>query len=136
MSRTSPNPRRYSRGKDSLDHNEPLHVFIQLVVVPAELETTVRRIEHLLAEYPAAVVSVASYQREKGRIILILDINMGPARGALLGTSSEVQAGYGFIWAVVKTLYYTSPRFCPPPPIAERFTNTISTQELVHLIAN
>lgn len=136
MSRTSPNPRRYSRGKDTLDHNEPLHVYVQLIIVPTELEMTVRRMEHILSEYPAAVVSVASYRREKGRVVLTLDINMGPARGALLGTSSEVQAGYGFIWAVVKTLYYTSPRFCPPPPVTERFTDTMSTQDLVHLISN
>lgn len=127
MSKTSPNPRRYSRGKDSLDASEPLHVYVQLIINPADIEVTIQRTEHLLSEYPAAVVSVASYRREKGRILLTLDINMGPAREALNGLSSEVQAGYGFVWALVKTLYYARPRFCPPPPAHERLSGAAST---------
>lgn len=135
MSKTSPNPRRYSRGKDTLDISDSLHIFMQLVIDPIELEVAVQRIEHLLTEYPAAVVSVATHRREYGRIIIVLDISMGPAREALLGLSPEVQAGYGFIWALVKTLYYASPRFCPPPPEHERKTATKATPEF-RLIAN
>jgi len=108
---------------------------MQLVIAPSDLTMAVRRTEHLLAEYPAAVVSVASYRREMGAIVLVLDINMGPARQALLGHSSEVQAGYGFIWALVKTLYYTRPRFCSPPADHERIDPTQDTHDLLARIA-
>lgn len=134
MSKTSPNPRRYSRGKESLDAREPLHVYIELALNPSDLEITIRRVEHLLTQFPAVVVNVASYTREKGRIVIVLDINMGPAKEALLGTSAEVQAGYGFLWAATKTLYYAHPKFCSPPPTHDRLSPATSTHELLTLL--
>lgn len=125
MTKASANPRRYSKGPEGLDEQQHLKVYIALFVQPGDLEATSGRLDYLADKHEAAVVDLAGYGREQGEIMLTLEINMGPARAALRGQSNQVQAGYAFLWDVVKTLFYANPVFVGPP--GEDQTQNVNT---------
>jgi hypothetical protein len=120
LTKVSPNPRRYSRGPEGLDPNQPLHVYMQVRVGKHELEPTVGRIEYLAEKHTNARMALASVRRDSTDVYLTLEIYMGPARAALRGTSTFLQAGYALLWDIVKTLFYAYPIFCNPPSAEER----------------
>lgn len=120
MTKASANPRRYSRGAESLDENQPLNVFLAIHLEQEELGETIARLEYLAEKYGDADLDLAGYRREQRQVVLTLQIGMGPARAALRGTSTQVQAGYALLWDIVKTLFYAHPVFVGPPPAHER----------------
>lgn len=125
MTKASANPRRYSRGPEGLDENQPLNVYVSITVGTHELKATIGRLEYLAEKYADAELDVVAYRREDAELILTLQIGMGPARQALRGISTQVQAGYALLWDIVRTLFYATPVFVGPPPEAER-TNFIT----------
>lgn len=122
MTKVSPNPRRYSRGPEGLDPNQPLNVYMQVRTNMAELAATAARIEYLAEKHTGARVALASVRRDGSDVYLTLEVYMGPARAALRGTSTFLQSGYALLWDIVKTLFYAYPVFCNPPSEEERET--------------
>lgn len=120
MTKQSANPRRYSRGLDALDPNQPLSVYFALHVGERELNSTVSRIEYLAEQHPQAHVQLAGVRRDGGEVVLTLEVQMGPARQALRGASTRLHAGYDLLWDAVRLLYYAHPVLCGPPHPSER----------------
>lgn len=120
MTKASANPRRYSRGIENLDENQPLNVYLAIHVDPSELKATADRLQYLAHKHAEAVIDIAGYRREEGQLVLTLAVNMGPAREALRGTSIQVHAGYQLLWDLAKTLFYARPIFTSPPGDSER----------------
>lgn len=120
MTKQSANPRRYSRGPAGLDPAQPLSVYLAVHVHADELSETIERIEYLAAQHPDAVVDLAGLRYESSELCLTLEVNMGPARQALRGDTTRLYAGYDFLWAAVKTLYYATPILCGQPHPNER----------------
>lgn len=115
MTKASVNPRRYSRGSAALNPEQPLVMYLALTIMPSDLETTTARLEDLAQRYQAAQVDLLTHRRDHGQIVVTISVNIGPAREALRGRSPQVRDGYGFLWDLVKSLYYTSPTFVGPP---------------------
>jgi hypothetical protein len=120
MTKASANPRRYSRGPEGLDPDQPLSVYVQVKVDPESLSQTVERLEYLADKHSGAAVDVASYRHDRGQVILVLEVGMGPARAALRGTGPQVEAGYALLWDLFRTLFYATPVFATPPAAEER----------------
>lgn len=120
MTKASSNPRRYSRGVENLDPNQPLNVYLGIRVEPAALEAAIGRIEYLAEKHPEAELDIAAIRRSNGRIFLTLEVGMGPARQALRGVSPQLQASYTLLWDLIKTLFYANPVLCSPPTAEER----------------
>ena len=124
MTKASANPRRYSRGPEALDPTMPLNVYMQVRAEPHSLDSVIAKIEYVADKHPDALLDLAAVRRTAGRIYLTLEVNMGPARQALRGTSPELHAGYRLLWDLVKTLFNHNPVFCNPPSSDERATVT------------
>lgn len=122
MTKASPNPRRYSRGPEGLDPDQPLKVYMSLRVEQTDLDRAATRLEKLVGEHPSAVIAVVAYRREAERVLLTIEVDMGPARAALRGTGAQAHHGYAFLWALAKAFYYARPVFCAPPSEEERAT--------------
>lgn len=120
MTKASANPRRYSRGAEALDENQPLNVYLAIHLEAEELSESIARLEYLAEKYAEAEFDLAGYRRDQNQIVLTLQVGMGPARAALRGTSTQVQAGYALLWDIVKTLFYANPVFVGPPGEHER----------------
>ncbi len=132
MTKTSANPRKYSKGADQLDPEQPINVYLELKVPVAERTLTVGRLQAVGNRHPKAEFHIAQEREEANESILIIKVSMGPARAALQGTSEQVNAGYQFIWDTVKTLYYARPIFCAPPHLgdSERESAQIALEKL------
>ena len=122
VTKASANPRRYSRGPESLDPTMPLNVYMQVRAEPHNIDGVISKLEYVAEKHPDAIIDLAAVRRTAGRIYLTLEVNMGPARQALRGTSPELHAGYRLLWDVVKTLFNHNPVFCNPPSPDERAT--------------
>jgi hypothetical protein len=120
VTKASANPRRYSRGADKLDPDQPLSVYLSIRVDPLGLDSALERLEYLADKHTEASMRVAAYRRYQGRVFLTIEVAMGPARQALRGTSAQLHSGYALLWDIVKTLFYAHPILCSPPGPEER----------------
>lgn len=119
MTKTSANPRKYSRGADKLNPEQPISVYLELKVPLGERTLTIGRLKAVHNRHPQSEFKILEERAEVGDAIIILEVSMGPARAALQGTSEQVNSGYQFIWDMVKTLYYARPIFCAPPHLGD-----------------
>lgn len=115
MSKTSANPRKYSRGRELLDPEQELSVFMSLYLTNGEIQSTVKRIAFLGSQHPEASWRVVELSREDVETKITIEIVMGPAREALHGEHPQTLAGYALIWDIAKVLFYATPVFCAPP---------------------
>lgn len=129
MTKASANPRRYSKGPETLDPNMPLNVYMSIRVDPGSLDTVISRLEYLADKHEGARIDVAAYRRNQGHIMLTLEVYMGPARSALRGTSMYLQTGYALLWDIVKTLFNYNPILCGPPSPEERASVALMGQK-------
>lgn len=120
MTKTSANPRRYSKGPEALDPNQPLNVYMLVKSDVNTLNSVYGRLEYLAEKHKDALIDIVSYKDIHGTIYLTLEICMGPARQALRGTSIHLQAGYALLWDIVKTLFNAHPVLANPPSSDER----------------
>jgi hypothetical protein len=119
MTKTSANPRKYSKGADKLNPEQPINVYLELKVPSNERTLTIGRISAVHNRHKLSEFKIVQERAEAGELIIIVEVSMGPARAALQGTSEQVNAGYQFIWDLVKTLYYARPIFCAPPHLGD-----------------
>lgn len=122
MTKTSANPRRYSRGPEGLDPNLPLNVYMLVKTDTKNLTSTYGRLEYLAEKHKNALLDIVCYKEMHGTIYLTLEVCMGPARQALRGTSIHLQAGYALLWDIIKTLFNHQPVLANPPSVEERET--------------
>lgn len=120
MTKTSANPRRYSKGPEALDPNQPLNVYMVIKSDASALNATYGRLEYLAEKHKDALLDIVSYKDIHGTIYLTLEVCMGPARQALRGTSIHLQAGYALLWDIIKTLFNAHPVLANPPSADER----------------
>lgn len=119
MSKSSANPRRYSKGKASLDPNEILYVYIEIRLEKEDLKDIDARLRYLASRRPQAVLDVAGVRREANKYILTLSLNMGTMRSALRGSSVQEQVGYDLIWDLFEQLPEFGPVFAAPPAMSD-----------------
>jgi hypothetical protein len=100
----------------------PLHVYMSIRIEPHNLDTAIERLEYLANKHIDTELNLAAYRRSNGRILLTLEVFMGPARAALRGTSPHLQAGYALLWDIVKTMFTYHPVLTGPPSDEERAT--------------
>jgi hypothetical protein len=98
---------------------------------PHELEATMGRLEYLAEKHTGTHIEVVSNYMERGRLILTLQIDVGPARNALRAATPQLQASYALLWDLVKVLFYVHPVFTSPPNDAEREAHK-ATGILIH----
>jgi hypothetical protein len=122
MTKTSANPRKYSKGIEHLNPEQPLNVYLKLRANNSDIDLTIARIDLLKDKHNSAEASIVEQYKEDGDSIIVLEVSMGPARDALQGTSEQVNAGYRFLWDVAKTLFYARPIFCSPPNLGKNET--------------
>jgi len=122
VSKSSANPRRYSRGKDLLDPLEPLVVYVETRMSNKDLESIEARLEYLLSRRPAAVAKVVGVRQELNRVIATIGIDMGPMRAALRGTSQRMLQGYDILRDIWEQMVEYSPVFASPPATSDKET--------------
>jgi hypothetical protein len=115
MSKSSANPRKYSKGKDSLDPNEPLIVYIQLRMEDKDLTKIEPNLRYLASRRPNCVAKVVGVRKEMDKSIVTLGVHMGGIRSALRGTSPRMQHGYDLLWDIWEQLVEYHPVFSAPP---------------------
>ena len=120
MTKASANPRRYSRGPEGLDPNQLLHVYLALRVDEEEVKTTIARLDYMKEKHKETELEVVAYRHERGRIVLTVQVTVGPARAALRADTPQLQASYTLLWDIVKTLFYAHPIFVGPPSEEDR----------------
>jgi hypothetical protein len=120
VSKSSANPRRYSKGKEALDPNETLYVYLEIRLEKEDLKGIDARLRYLASRRPQAVLEVAGVRRESNKYILTLGLDMGSMRSALRGTSVQEQVGYDLIWDLFEQLPEFSPVFAAPPARTDR----------------
>lgn len=120
MSKSSANPRRYSRGKDAIDMEQPLIVHIELRCDKAAVATLDGRLRYLMSRYPNSSVDVLGIRREGVGVVATLGVDMGPLQAALSETSPKMLPGYNLIWDIYVQMPEYSPVFCPPPGKADQ----------------
>lgn len=119
MSKSSANPRKYSRGKDAIDASEPLVVYVEIRLEKADILTLNDRLEYLASRRPASSISVAGIRRETSKIIVTLAIDMGPIGEALRGDGAQMQDGYDLTFDLWENLVEYAPVFASAPGAAE-----------------
>lgn len=119
MSKTSANPRKYSRGAEFLNPEQDLSVYMALYLNQDDIKPTIGRIEYLGKKHREAQWRVVEIQKEDIETRIIVEVTMGPAREALHGEHPQTLAGYALIWDIAKVLFYASPVFCSPPQLGE-----------------
>jgi hypothetical protein len=122
MSKSSANPRKYSRGKDALDPEEPLLVFVEIRVNPDDITTLDSHLRYLLSRRPSAVATVMGIRREANKLIVTLGVDMGPIRAALKGQSPRMQNGYDLLWDIWEQMVDRSPVFASQPAASDMAT--------------
>lgn len=120
MSKSSANPRRYSRGRAALDPNETLFVYLEIRLEREDLKGIDARLRYLASRRPEAILDVAGVRREANKYILTLSLDMGTMRSALRGTSMQEQVGYDLIWDLFEQLPEFSPVFAASPAATDR----------------
>jgi len=120
MSKSSANPRKYSRGREALDPTEPLIVYIEIRMETQDLKGIESHVRYLMSRRPNAVVSIVGVRRESSKIIVTIGIDMGPMRAALRGTSPRMQHGYDLLWDVWEQMVEYGPVLASPPASADR----------------
>lgn len=122
MTTPSANPRRFSRGLDNLDPNQPLNIYLSLIV-PKQRESmrdAFAVVERYREDWPQAVVEIVAYSDEGATVSLTVEIQMGPMRAALNNELAQTQAGYGYCFSIVKNCFHLRPVFTGPPTDHER----------------
>jgi hypothetical protein len=122
MTAPSVNPRRFSRGEENLDPTAHMRVWMSFAAVNesgavARVETA---IERHLKQYPQAQAHIMALQVTDTHVSVVLEVDLGPIRSALLGKSIEVKAGYGLLRACAKHLFYLHPIFVVEPSDSDR----------------
>ena len=120
MSKSSANPRRYSKGRAALDPNESLYVYMEIRLERGDLKGIDARLRYLASRRPEAVLDIAGVRREANKFILTLALDMGTMRSALRGTSMQEQVGYDLIWDLFEQLPEFTPVFAAPPSTTDR----------------
>jgi len=120
MSKTSANPRKYSRGHEHLDPEQQLSVFMSLYLPSGDIAPTVGRITYLGKKHPEAVWNIVELSKDEMETKITIEIAMGPARDALNGEHPQTLAGYALIWDIAKVLFYANPVFCAPPHLGDQ----------------
>lgn len=120
LSKSSANPRRYSKGKEALDPNETLFVYIEIRVGREDIPGLDTRLKYLASRRPEAVLDVVGIRKEANTFITTLAMDMGPMRQALRGTSAQEQVGYDLIWDLFEQLPEFGPVFAAPPAMRDR----------------
>lgn len=119
MSKSSANPRRYSRGKEAIDATEPLVVFVEIRLEKHDLPRLNERLEYLASRRPASNVYVAGIRRETSKIIVTLGIDMGPIGIALQGDGAQMQDGYDLTFDLWENMVEYAPVFASAPGASE-----------------
>ena len=120
MSKSSANPRKYSKGRDALDPSEPLIVYVEVRMEVHNLKNIDSHIRYLASRRPAAVAGILGVRKESNRVIVTFGIDMGPMRSALRGTSPRMQHGYDLLWDIWEQMVEYDPVFSSPPASADR----------------
>jgi len=122
MTAPSINPRRFSRGEENLDPEACMRVWVSFATNPEA--GAVRRVEeaidHYKKQYPQAKATVVALQAAGVQLNVVLEVDLGQTRSALLGTSVDVKAGYGLLRALVKHLFHLHPVFVVEPTEDDR----------------
>jgi hypothetical protein len=126
MTKMSANPRKYSKGTEHLNPEQPLNVYLKLRTTREDLELAIGRIQYLTAKHSNAVAKIIDQSPKDGDFSLTIEVSMGPAREALQGTSAQMNAGYQLLWDIAKTLFYTRPVFCSPPSLGQEERDSYS----------
>lgn len=119
MSKSSANPRKYSKGRDALDMTEPLVVYLEIRLAPDDVTSLDAHLKYLVSRRPAAVIDVVGIRRESSVVIATLGIDMGEMRAALRGTTARMQDGYHLLWDIWDQMVERTPVFSAPPGGAE-----------------
>lgn len=120
VSKSSANPRRYSRGKDSIDESQPLVVHIEVRCDKAAVATLDGRLRYLMSRWPNSQVDVLGIRREGVGVVATLGVHMGSLQTALSGTSDKLLPGYNLIWDIWVQMPEYTPIFCSPPGETDR----------------
>ncbi len=122
MTAPSINPRRFSRGEDNLDPDAHMCLWMSFATTneTGAVERVGEAVEHYKAQYPQAAAQLVALQSAGAQVNVILEIDLGPTRAALLGTSIGVKAGYGLLRALVKHLFHLHPIFVVEPTASDR----------------
>lgn len=119
MSKTSANPRKYSRGHEHLDPEQELRVYMSLYLSNNDIAPTAGRLTYLGKKHPDAVWRVVELSYDELETVLTVEVQMGPAREALNGEHPQTLAGYAYLWDIAKVLFYASPVFSAPPHLGD-----------------
>lgn len=120
MSKSSANPRRYSRGRDGIDASEPLIVYVEVRLDKSDVLVLNDRLNYLMSRRPQSVVDVVGMRRETSKIIATLGVDMGPIKSALAGESERMRDGYDLLWDIWENLPEYSPVFASEPGESDR----------------
>lgn len=119
MSKTSANPRKYSRGHEHLDPEQNLCVYMSLFLPNHDISPTAGRLTYLGKKHPDAVWRVVELTHDEMETRITVEVDMGPAREALNGEHPQTLAGYAYLWDIAKILFYASPVFASPPHLGD-----------------
>lgn len=120
MSKSSANPRKYSRGKNAIDSNESLMVYVEIRCDKRDILVLNDRLSYLASRRPESVVDVVGLRRETSKIIATLGVDMGPIGNALQGTSEQMKDGYDLLWDMWENLVEFAPVFASEPGQADK----------------
>lgn len=120
MSKSSANPRKYSKGKDALNPAEPLIVYVEVRIPGSDLNIIQSRLDYLLSRRVYAVASVVGVRPESNKTVVTFGVDMGPMRAALRGTSQRMMHGYDLLWDIWEQMIEYSPVFAPPPASSDK----------------
>lgn len=115
MSKSSANPRRYSKGKEGLDVNERLIVYVELRVPRDQINTLDTRVRYLASRRPFAVIDFYGVRNEGPTYVATIGVDMGTMRAALKDESRRLKHGYDLLWDIWDQLYELEPVFAGPP---------------------
>jgi hypothetical protein len=119
VSKSSANPRRYSRGKDAIDATQPVYVHVEIRCDKAAVASMDERLRFLMSRWPGSEVEVVGIRREGVGVVATLGIHMGDMLSALSGTSPKLLPGYKLIWDIWVEMPEYTPVFCAPPGSAD-----------------
>jgi hypothetical protein len=119
MSKTSANPRKYSRGHDHLNPEQNLCVYMSLFLTHNDIAPTAGRLNYLGKKHPDAVWKIVELAYDELETRITVEVQMGPAREALNGEHPQTLAGYAYLWDIAKVLFYASPVFAAPPQLGD-----------------
>lgn len=119
VSKSSANPRKYSRGRDAIDHEESCVVYVEIRCDKRDILVLNDRLTYLASRRPDSVIDVVGLRRETSKIIATLGVDMGPIGTALKATDPQTLDGYDLLWDVWENLVEFAPVFASKPGLAD-----------------